>query len=167
MPGVSNRIDHILREHHMSKLDAVGNHILLIVETNLAILALILIGFTALIGIFALVAYLTNLCTQVRNVGRSRQNHTPRGRGEFASLEAGPERGAVSSPSSEYSGTTSTLASTHSTAPSSRPIPIPRRVGQYGPYGAGQPPSRFARAQRYNNDAVTQEAESWGTVWSE
>ena len=168
MPSVSNRIDHLLREHHQGKIDAIGDHILLIVETNIAVLALVLIAFTALLGVLALVAYLTNLCTHIRNVRGPRPHDTPRGRGEFTSLETSPERGAIPPLSGEHSGSTSTLASTHSTSPSSRPIPIPRRVGQYGPYGAGQPPPGLARAQRYDNDPVAQETyQSWGTVWSE
>ena len=67
MPTVSNRIDHILEEHYQSTVNALENHILLVVESNLALFALLLITFTAIFGLLALIAYITHLCAQLRD----------------------------------------------------------------------------------------------------
>ena len=172
MPVATNRVDHILQAHYDSKIKELDSHILFIVGSNIAIFALLLIVFTALFCLLALIPYITNLCARFRHDGAQsgRDNPlcggAPRGGRESPPLTPAAERGSVPPINSEHPRGTRT--STHSTTSSTRAIPIPRpRSSQYGEDTVGNLPTGVTRPQRFHNGFPQEDYESWGTIWSD
>ena len=125
MPVATNHVDHILQAHYDSKIKELDSHILFIVGSNIAIFALLLIVFTALFCLLALIPYITNLCARFRHDGAQSGRDNP--------LCGGAPRGGRESP-----------PLTPAAEQGSRP-------SQYGEGTIGHLPTGIARPQPLHN----------------